>query len=74
MILDESEMNLRGREQSSRKDMLKAWLEMDEVIKCSMEVLDETSLLVRLSKAERVGEKREHLLVDMLEAWASMQC
>jgi hypothetical protein len=31
-----------------------------------MEVLDEMYLLVQLSKAESVGEKREHMMVDML--------
>ena len=46
--------------------MLKARLEMDEVINCSMGVLDETCLLVRLSKAESVDEKRKHMMVDML--------
>jgi len=59
-------MNLRAKEQSYREDMLKARLEMDEVINCSMGVLDETCLLVRLSKAESVDEKRKHMMVDML--------
>ncbi len=59
-------MNLRAKEQSYREDMLKAQLEMDEVINCSMEVLDEMCLLERLSQAESVGEKRKHMMVDIL--------
>jgi hypothetical protein len=42
---------------------------MDKVINCSLEVFDETCLLAQLLKTECFGEKREHLIVDILKPW-----
>jgi hypothetical protein len=74
MLLNESEMNLRAREHFYQEDMPKAYLEMDEAIHCSLGVLNETCLLVGLSKAACFGERREHMMVDMLEAQAGKLC
>ena len=61
-------MKLRARDQRYREDMLKTWLEMDEFINCFMKVLDEISLLVWLLNIECFGEKRKHMMEDMLQA------
>jgi hypothetical protein len=40
IIVEDPEMNLRAREQSYREDMIKAQLEMDETINCSLAVVN----------------------------------